>query len=128
MLACIGQSNLCRSKVSFPTFKVTGYIYIYNYAISFVSLLHWTHLDGSVRWEEQIWCLNIKSIELKLPVSSICNMSSGCMDLCTFFGIWDTDRALANCQHPSIFGTLAIFALQCSYMSLSLVSKPKLNT
>ena len=55
-------------------------------------------------------------------------MSSGHMDLRTFFGIWDTDRALANCQHPSIFGTLAIFALQCSYMSLSLVSKLKLNT
>ena len=50
------------------------------------------------------------------------------MDLCTFFGIWDTDRVLANCQHSSIFGTLAIFALQCSFMSLSLVSKLKLNT
>ena len=55
-------------------------------------------------------------------------MSSGHMDLCTFFSIWDTDRAVANCQHPSIFGTLAIFALQCSFMSLSLVSKLKLNT
>ena len=50
------------------------------------------------------------------------------MDLYTFFGIWDTDRVLANCQHSSIFGTLAIFALQCSFMSLSLVSKLKLNT
>ena len=55
-------------------------------------------------------------------------MSSGCMDLCTFFSIWDTHRALANCRHPSIFGTLAIFTLQCSFMSLSLVSKLKLNT
>ena len=55
-------------------------------------------------------------------------MSSGCMDLCTFFSIWDMHRVLANCQHPSIFGTLAIFALQCSFMSLSLVSKLKLNT
>ena len=61
-------------------------------------------------------------------MSSICEMSSGYMDLCTFFGICDTDRAVANCQHPSIFGTLAIFALQCSYTSLSLVSKLKLNT
>ena len=90
--------------------------------------LPWTLLEVSVRWEEQIWCLNIKSIELKSPVSSICKMSSGCMDLCTFFGIWDTDRVLANCQHPSIFSTLAILALQCSYMSLSLDTKLKLKT
>ena len=29
---------------------------------------------------------------------------------------------------PLFFGTLAIFALQCSFMSLSLASKLKLNT
>ena len=40
---------------------------------------------------------NIKSIELKSPVSTLCAMSSGHMDLCTFFGIWDTGRAIANC-------------------------------
>ena len=85
-------------------------------------------LEVSVKWEEQIWCLNIKSIELKSPVSTLCAISSGCMDLCTFFGISDTHRAIANCQHPSIFGTLVIFALQCSFMNLSLVSKLKLNT
>ena len=39
------------------------------------------------------------------------------MDLCTFFGIWDTDRAIANCRHPSIFGTSVIFALQYFVMS-----------
>ena len=33
------------------------------------------------------------------------------------FSIWDTDRVLDNCQHPSNFGTLAIFALQCSFIS-----------
>ena len=85
-------------------------------------------LEVSARWEEQIWCLNIKSIELKWPVSFICEMSSGCMDLCTFFSIWDMHRALANCWHPSIFSTLVIFALQSSFMSWSLVSKLKLNT
>ena len=85
-------------------------------------------LEVSAKQEEQIWCLNIKSIELKSPVSTLCKMSSGCMDLCTFFSIWDTDRAIANCQHPSIFGTLVIFALQCFLMSLSLASKLKLNT
>ena len=99
-----------------------------NFEISFPPLLPWTLLEVYARWEEQIWCLNIKSIELKSPVSSICEMSSGRIDLCTFFGIWDTDRAVADCQHPYIFGTLVIFALQCSYMSLSLVSKLKLNT
>ena len=50
------------------------------------------------------------------------------MDLCTFFSIWDTDRAVANCQHPSIFGALVIFALQCFLMCLSLVSMLRLNT
>ena len=85
-------------------------------------------LEMSARQEEQIWCLNIKSIELKSPVSTLCKMSSDCMDLCTFFSIWDTDRAIANCQHPSIFSTLGIFALHCFLMSLSLASKLKLNT
>ena len=58
-------------------------------------------LEVSVRQEEQIWCLNIKSIELKSPVFILYEMSSGHMDLCTFFVIWDTDRAIAHCQHPS---------------------------
>ena len=58
-------------------------------------------LEVSVSWEEQIWCLNMKSIELKSPVFNLYTMSSGHMDLCTFFGTWDTDRAIANCQHPS---------------------------
>ena len=58
-----------------------------KYEISFVPLLHWTPLDVSVKWEEQILCLNMKSIELKTPVSNLYTMSSGCMDLCTFFGI-----------------------------------------
>ena len=49
-------------------------------------------------------------------------MSSGRKDLCTFFTNWDTDRVLYNCQHPTIFGTLAIFR------STALVSKLKLNT
>ena len=41
-------------------------------------------LEVSARQEEQIWCLNIKSIELKSPVFTLCKMSSGHMDLCTF--------------------------------------------
>ena len=35
----------------------------------------------------------------------------------TFFSIWDTDRVLNNCRHPCNFGTLAIFAVQCSLIS-----------
>ena len=58
-----------------------------NYEISFVPLLHWTPLEVSVKQEEQIWCLNMKSIELKTPVTNLYTMSSGHMDLCTFFGI-----------------------------------------
>ena len=123
MLTYLGQSILCRSKVVFPTFRVTGYAQTYNFEISFVPLLLWTYLEVSVKQEEQIWCLNIKSIELKLPVSTLCKMSSGCMDLCTFFGIWDTDRTIVNCQHPSFFGTFVIFALQCFLMSFSLACK-----
>ena len=55
-------------------------------------------------------------------------MSSGCKDLCTFFTNWDTDRVLYNCRHPTIFGTLAIFHSTVFLISLSLVSKLKLNT
>ena len=58
-----------------------------NYEISFVPVLHWTCLEVSVKWEELIWCLNMKSIELKSPVSNLYTMTSGHMDLCTFFGI-----------------------------------------
>ena len=65
---------------------------------------------------------------MKWPVSLVCQMSSGCTDLCTFFTIWDTDRALYNCQHPTILGTLAIFHSTVFLISLSLVSKLKLNT
>ena len=61
-------------------------------------------------------------------MSLVCKMSSGCMDLCTFFTIWDTDRALYNCRHPTIFGTLAIFCSTVFLISLSLVSKLKLKT
>ena len=49
-------------------------------------------------------------------------MSSGHTDLCTFFSIWDTDRALANCRHPTIFGTLAIFC--CTVFLISCRSFP----
>ena len=55
-------------------------------------------------------------------------MSSGRKDLCTFFTIWDTDRVLYNCRHPTIFGTLAIFCSTVFLISLSLVSKLKLKT
>ena len=57
--------NLCRSRVPFPTFKVTGYDYAYklwNFLCLPASL---DPLEVSVKWEEQIWYLNIKSIELK---------------------------------------------------------------
>ena len=58
-----------------------------KYEIPFVPLLHWTSLEVSVKWEEQIWCLNMKSIELKTPVSNLYTMSSGCTDLCTLYDI-----------------------------------------
>ena len=61
-------------------------------------------------------------------MSLVCEMSSGRKDLCTFFTIWDTDRVLYNCRHPTIFGTLAIFCSTVFLISLSLVSKLKLNT
>ena len=130
MLTYIGQSKYVGQRCLFPTFKVTGYACTNNFEISFVLPLPWTLLEVSVRWEKQIWHLNIKSKELKWPVSLVCKMSSSLMDLCTFFTIWDMHRALANCWHPTIFSTLVIFhsTLQCSFISLSLVSKLKLNT
>ena len=79
-----------------------------NYEISFVLLALLDPLEVSVKQEEEIWCLNMKSIELKSPATKFYTMSSGCMDLCAFFGIQDTARALANCWHPSFFSTLMI--------------------
>ena len=112
--------KFCRSKVPFSRFKGTDSAYTYNFEISFVLLSPWTLLEVSARWEEQIWHPNIKSKELKSPVSFICRMSSSCMDLCTFFTIWDTHRALANCRHPTIFGTLAIFCSTVFLLELKL--------
>ena len=68
------------------TFKVTGSAYMSNYEISFAPA-SLDPLGVSVKWEEQIWCLNMKSIELKTPVTNLYIMCSGCMDLCTFYGI-----------------------------------------
>ena len=61
-------------------------------------------------------------------MSLVCKMRSGCKDLCTFFTIWDTHRVLYNCRHLTIFSTLAIFRSTVFLISLSLVSKLKLNT
>ena len=44
-------------------------------------------LGLSVKQEEQIWCPNMKSIELKTPVTNPYTIISGHMDLCTFCGI-----------------------------------------
>ena len=58
-----------------------------KYEISFASHVSIDPLGMFVKWEEQIWCLNMKSIEVKTPVTNLYTMSSGCMDLWTFFGI-----------------------------------------
>ena len=50
-------------------------------------LLHWTFLGVSLKWGEQIWYLNMNSIEEKtLPVIPY-NLSSGHMDPYTNCGI-----------------------------------------
>ena len=120
MLTYIGQSIYVGQRCLFPTFKVTGYAYTYNFEIPFVLLSPWTLPEVSASWEEQIWHLNIKSKELKLPVSFICRMRSSRTDLCTFFTIWDMHRALANCRHPTIFGTLAIICSTVFLLELKL--------
>ena len=95
---------------------------------SFAPLLHWTPLGVSVKQEEQLWHLNMETIKLKTPVTSLYIVFSSCMDSCTFCGIWDTTRALANCWHPSFFSTFAVLLYSVFYLSLSLVSKLKLNS
>ena len=50
-------------------------------------LLQWTSLGMSLKQGEQIWCLNMNSIEEKtLPIIPY-NLSSGCMDPHTNCGI-----------------------------------------
>ena len=50
-------------------------------------LLHWTSPRVSLKWREQIGCLNIKSIEEKTLPGIPYNLSSGCMDPYTHCGI-----------------------------------------
>ena len=70
-------------------------IYV-NVNFFFVLMLHWTPLGVSLKWGEQIWCLNMKTIREKtLPVNPY-NLSSCCMDPYTNCGIWNTARALAK--------------------------------
>ena len=51
-----------------------------NVQFFFALLLHWTSLGVSLKWEEQIWFLNMKSIKEKTLLVNPYNLSSGCLD------------------------------------------------
>ena len=61
-----------------------------NYAnVQFILalLLHWTSLGVSLKWGEQIWCLNMESIEEKTLPGIPYNLSSGHMNPYTNYGM-----------------------------------------
>ena len=71
-------------------------------------LLHWTSLGVSLQWGEQIWYLNMESIEEKtLPVDCY-HLSSGHMDPYTNCGIWNTARVLAS-ANTCLFLVLSLY-------------------
>ena len=67
-----------------PLLRSLAKLICVNMKFSFAPLLHWTPLGVSVKWEEQIWCLNMKTIKLKTPAISLYIVCSGPMDPCTF--------------------------------------------
>ena len=86
-------------------------------------LLHWTSLRVSIMWEEQIWYLNMESIEEKtLPVNCYC-MSSSCMDPYTIVVSGTQLEYLASADTSLLW----VLLLWCSYVSLSFIIKLKLT-
>ena len=69
------------------TSKVINYVNLCKCAVFLALLLHWTSLGVSLEWREQIWCLNMKSIEVRILPVTLYNLSSGCMDPYTDCGI-----------------------------------------
>ena len=48
-----------------PILRSLAKLICVNMKFSFALLLHWTPLGVSVKWEEQIWHLNMETIKLK---------------------------------------------------------------
>ena len=102
-------------------------IYV-NVQFFLVLLLYWTSLGVSFKWPEQIWYLNMESIEEKtLPVNYY-HLSSGHIDQYTNCGIWNTARVVPKCQHISFSWYFHCINLWCFLYGLSFIIKLKLNS
>ena len=90
----------------------------------FLTLLFYlTSLGMSLKWGEQIWYLNMESIEEKtLPVDCY-HLSSAHMGPYTNCGIWNTARVLGKFQHLSFLGTFTVSIYSVFYVSLSFIIK-----
>ena len=86
---------------------------IYADEQSFLALLlQWTSLRVSIRWEEQIWYLNMKSIEEKtLPVNYY-HMSSSCMDPYTIV-VSGTQLEYLASANTTLFWVLLLWCFLC---------------
>ena len=86
-------------------------------------LLHWTSLGVSLKWGEQIWYLNMESIEEKtLPVNCY-HLSSGHMDPYTIV-VSGTQLEYLASANTSLFW---VFLLWCLLCELKLILKLKLT-
>ena len=71
-------------------------------------LLHWTSLRVSLKWGEQIWYLNMESIEEKtLPINCY-HLSSSCMDPYTIV-VSGTQLEYFSSANTSLFLALLLY-------------------
>ena len=71
-------------------------------------LLHWTSLRVSIKQGEEIWYLNMESIEEKtLPVNCY-HMSSSLHGLIHNCGIWNIAGVVGKSRHLTFLGTFAV--------------------
>ena len=112
MLTYISRSYLYRSKMILFTFKVTCYANMCKYEIFLCLPASLDPLGGSVKWEEKVWCLNMKTIELKTPAISLYIVCSGHMDPCTFEVFRTLLEHLLIANTP-LFSILCGITLQC---------------
>ena len=95
-----------------------------NEQIFLVLLLHWTSLRVFIKKEEQIWYLNMKSIEEKtLPVNCY-HLTSGHMDPYTIV-VSRTQLEYLASGNTSLFWVLSLWCFLCE---LKLILKLKVNS
>ena len=125
MLTVLSNSKLCRSKCFFLLLRSLIMLIYANLQIFLALLLYRTSPGVSYKQPEQIWCLNMKSIEDKTLPVNLYHLSSGHMDTYTIV-VSGTQLEYLPSADISLFLVLLLYNV--FYVSLSFIIKLKLNS